>query len=90
MITAKDKIEALKVARSKADKIEFFFICHALPITPAGNKLRTFISNELGGHTSLASWIEENQLGTPTDPASMRQHRLAWIDWMIASLESQP
>jgi hypothetical protein len=53
-------------------------ICH---------ELRLYIQNALGNYTWLNGWLDHHKMST--SDYDVRQARLLWIDWMIASLEGK-
>lgn len=89
--TNKDKIKALKAARGLIEDGAEDVICYAL-VRAAYNKqcgvnvvreLREYIQRSLGCHITLASWVVHNR---PKYKGTLKDARLAWIDWMLASL----
>lgn len=94
----KGKIKVLKLARTRIKNHKDEYVCHAIincgwtgyhfndPLREAKGSLRNYIAKVLAP-CELTSWLRCKKKKWDTSGAAMRQHRLQWIDWMIASLE---
>lgn len=90
------KIRVLKAAKKKLETFSIYSslgICCALLYVGHGENydvsftLRKYVARELGEHAYLTEWLRAKNL--PCDAHSVRKARIAWIDWMIASLEGK-
>lgn len=93
-----EKIRLLKAARRLISTRKEYYVCRAIlqaarNISWSSNyepatELRTYIQRSLKGRLFLEGWQMENfrKLEGKRDG---RKDRLAWIDWMIASLEAK-
>jgi len=91
MALTKNERRALELARKIIKTWERNFVCHALEdveeehpmLSYACNRLRGYISRQLGGAHTLDAWQIKN--GWEGRDSSQRcVDRLAWIDWMLA------
>lgn len=95
----KDMVDMLRAARQDIKLRRRGGICHALwREVPVGRRNRrelivyliAWISNMLGSHAYLEGWLgERHHIGHEVPVATCWQHRLAWIDWMVAELERE-
>ncbi len=94
----KQKIEALRIARTLIKNHKEGFICHALHkvahdprLKPAALSLEKYITRALGRHGHLGGWVKHNRPRLKgeywSDTPFGRKARIQWIDWMIADLQ---
>lgn len=76
-----------KIATSAQNRIDCL---QSLELSsPALRELTRYISGALGRHSWLGTWLGENRPDYKLTEKSIRQARLDWIDWMIASLKGE-
>jgi hypothetical protein len=94
------KLAILKKARKTLRSMPITYsigICYCLSsAVPSGSsqvahearrQLSEYVMNALGNHAYLKCWLRAKR--RKTDDEFVRSARLAWIDWMIASLEGK-
>lgn len=78
--------DILRKSRSKIELHVEKYICCSLPKTPDGNRLRSWVSNQLNGHYTYSIWLFFGK-GIYVTSDQAREGRLQWLEHMIKLCE---
>lgn len=88
-----EKIAALKKARRLLEQRREIFVCHALArvgrdhlkLRRTTNQLASYVRVSLGGNITLEGWQRGKRIQCSYDSTD----RVAWLNWMIESLQEE-